>query len=94
MWCVLSTVVHWPEVFDVSNRHRHRGNMLQSGLRSSDTPGNMSLSLLQWSEVYDIGRDGSVSSVWALAGEIVTHILYLDHLLSTCMQCLLHNVNY
>ena len=71
---------HWltgQRVFGVSNRHRHRCNILQSGLEIiGHTSQHIFMSLLQWSsysvEVYDIERDGSVSSVPALAGEIVT----------------------
>ena len=74
------SVQHWltgQRVFGVSNRHRHRCNILQSGLEIiGHTSQHIFMSLLQWSsysvEVYDIERDGSVSSVPALAGEIVT----------------------
>ena len=73
---------HWltgQRVFGVSNRHRC--NILQVVWRSLDTPDNMSLcpssngplcTGVYSVEVYDIERDGSVSSVPALAGEIVS----------------------
>ena len=75
---------HWltgQRVFGVSNRHRHRCNILQSGLEIIEHMFSMSLcptskgplSTGVYSvEVYEIERDGSVSSVPALAGEILT----------------------
>ena len=75
---------HWltgPRVFGVSNRHRHRCNILQSGLEiighnsqcvfMSHPNGSLCTGMYSV-EVYDIERGGSVSSVPALAGEIVT----------------------
>ena len=76
---------HWitgQRVFGVSNRHRRRCNIYCRVVwRSLDTPVNISLcpssngplSTGVYSvEVYAIERDGSVSLVPALAGEIMT----------------------
>ena len=68
---------HWHNgqwVFGVSNRHRHRCNILHTPDNMSLCPSsNGSLCTGVYSvEVYDIEKDGSVSSVPALAGEIVT----------------------
>ena len=70
-------------MFGVSNRHTHRCNILQSGCEITGHTSQhvlMSLLPLQWSSgyrgvlsrVYDIESDGGVSSVPALAGEMVT----------------------
>ena len=70
-------------MFGVSNRHTHTGvTYCRVVVRSLDTPVNMSLcpsspsngplgSGVYSVEVYDIERDGGVSSVPALAGEMV-----------------------
>ena len=64
-WCLCQHLIshgtgvslqHWltgQRVFGVSNRHRHRCNILQSGLEIiGHTSQHVSMSLLQWSSVY------------------------------------------
>ena len=75
---------HWltgQRVFGISNRHIHRCNILQSGLEIiGHTRQHVFMPLLNGPlctgvysvKVYDIERDMSVSSVPALAGEVVT----------------------
>ena len=80
-WCVSSTLDHWPEGVFVFLTDTDTGvTYCRVVWRSLDTPDNMSLcpssngplSTGVYSvEVYAIERDGSVSSVPALAGEIV-----------------------
>ena len=92
-WCLFQYLIshgtgvslqHWligQRVFGVSNRHRHRCNILQSGLEIIGhtsqyifmPPSNGPLSTGVYSVVvYAIERDGIVSLVPALVGEIMT----------------------